>query len=96
MILSSLSKKQKNLRNYFSDHFPPSSYQVPHMNHHCQKTSGVNMSDHFKINVQIEIYDEWKLDYEPKGDEIKEHIRAVIVNDLVSLGFDRDQFFVSC
>lgn len=54
------------------------------------------MSDHFKINVQIEIYDEWKLDYEPKGDEIKEHIRAVIVNDLVSLGFDRDQFFVSC
>lgn len=54
------------------------------------------MSDHFKIFVQIEIYDKWKLDYEPKGDEIEEHIRAVVINDLVSLGFDRDQFFVSC
>ncbi len=59
-------------------------------------TGGKGMGDHFKINIQIEIYDKWKLEYEPTGDEIKEHIRAVLINDLVSLGFDRDQFFVSC
>lgn len=54
------------------------------------------MSDHFKINIMVEIYDKWELEYNPTGDEIKETLKAVIKNHLVSLGFDRDGFFVSC
>ncbi len=58
--------------------------------------TAVNMSDHFKINIQVEIYDKWELDYNPTGEEIKETLKAVVKNHLASLGFDRDQFFVSC
>jgi hypothetical protein len=47
------------------------------------------MSDHFKFDVSVSIYDMRKLEYDYRGQEIKDECKAVVERVLEERGFKK-------
>ena len=45
------------------------------------------MSDHFKFELQVEIYDQWPMAYDERGAELKQKCAEAVKRTLEEYGF---------
>lgn len=53
------------------------------------------MSDHLHIDIQVEIYDQWQMAYDERGNLLKETIGDAVAAKVREFGFKPNQFFIT-
>jgi len=63
-----------------------------------QKSANIEerfMSDNFHVDLRVEIYDQWEMAYDKRGDLILEALKKAIADRLKELGIPEGQIFIS-
>lgn len=55
------------------------------------------MTDNFDFSINVSIYDQWQLGFDPRGQQLKQECEAAVRRVLERKGYEayREQYFIS-